>query len=53
MYDGLLVLKEKVINYLAFDSRKPLGPCVKSKIITKEHKFFTKYLHSTLGQMAY
>ena len=45
--------KEKVSRYLAFDSSKPSGPCAKSKMITKEHKFFSKYLVLTLDLMAF
>ena len=44
--------KEKVSNYLAFDSSKPSGLCVKSKIITQEHEFFCKFLLLTLGLIA-
>ena len=45
--------KEKVVNYLAFDSSQPPGPCVKSKIITTEHEFFTTFLLVTLGLMVF
>ena len=50
-YDDLLVPKGEN-NYLTFDSSKPSGKRVKSKIITKEHKLFSTYLLLTLGLMA-
>ena len=40
-------------KYVAFDSFRPSGQCVKSKTITKKLEFFGKYLLLTLGQMAY
>ena len=39
-----LLLSLKVNNYFAFDSGKPLGSCVKSKINSKEHEFFSIFL---------
>ena len=37
-----LCQKEKVSKYLTFDSSKPSGPCVKSKLITKELELLIK-----------
>ena len=46
-YDNLVtILLLTLVN-------KPPGTCVKSKIINKEQEFFSKYLLSTLGLMAY
>ena len=40
--------KEKVSKCLAFDCRKLLGKCVKSKLMTQEIGFFGKHLFLTL-----
>ena len=45
--------EDKISNDLASDSRAPPGPCVKSKINTKELELFGKYLQLPLDPMTY
>ena len=47
MYDAVDVPKGER-KYLTFDSSKPPGPCVKSKLMTKELEFCDRYLTLTL-----